>query len=83
MKSSAKKNIADDEVPSDGLKRLARAEAKVMGHSMTHWEAKTNGCWTSRCTSCWRVASVIPAMLTRDGKGRGGKALSEYCVGVA
>lgn len=75
--------IADTEVPSDALKKQARDEAKEMGHSMGWWEAKNNGCWTSRCTACWRVASVIPAMITVDGMGRGGKALSEYCVGEA
>lgn len=75
--------IADDDRPSDALKKVARSIAKDNGHSLGWWEAKENGTWTARCTECYRVASVIPALLTKDGRGMGGKALAEACLAEA
>ena len=70
----------DDEHPSTALKKLAKVEATKLGHQMTSFHAHENGTFTARCERCFRIASVIPAMVMRDGKGRGGKALKEACT---
>ena len=71
--------IANTERPSVCLRILAAAEATPLGHQLGRWTEKANGAHTAVCLSCGRVASVIPALLTRDGRGRGGRALRERC----
>ena len=62
------------------LRRIARTEALALGHSFRTWDEKGNGVWTARCVHCYRIATVAPALLPRDGRGRGGKALNEGCT---